>query len=108
MTTAAASARTGLARHVRLIRAAADLIEQAGIGGLAVWPEPDEIVIQVPESGGGVLSRAATVSRLAAIAGCEPERDPGPGRTRGWIRARGEFAGCTVRIYAPVTQEEAP
>ena len=50
VTAAAAGGSTSLAAHVRLIRAAADLVEQAGIDGLAVWPEPDEIVIQVPEA----------------------------------------------------------
>jgi hypothetical protein len=89
---------------VRLIRAAADLIEQAGITGLAVWPEPGEIVIQVPEAAGDVPSRARTVARLAALTGCQPAPDPQPGRTRGWIRARGTFAGHPVHIYTPVKE----
>ena len=95
------------AAHVRLIRAAADLVEQAQIAGLAVWPEPDEIVIQVPEHAGALPARAAAVARLAALTGGRPAPDPRPGKTRGWIDARGQFAGHPVHIYTPVKQEAA-
>jgi hypothetical protein len=108
MTPATASGNAPLAAHVRLIRAAADFREQAGIGGLSVWADPGEIVIQVPGTSGGTLARTRKVARLAAIAGCEPAPDPHPGRTQGWIHARGTFAGHRVHIYAPVSQEEAP
>ena len=107
MTAVTARGNTPLAAHVRMIRAAADLIEQAGIPGLAVWPEPDEIVIQVPEASGDAPSRAARVARLAALTGCEPAPDPHPGRTQGWIHARGRFAGHPVHIFTPVSQEAA-
>jgi hypothetical protein len=108
MTTAPASGDTGsLAGHVRLIRAAADLLEQAGIAGVAVWPEPDEIVIQVPQASGDTASRIAKVTALAALAGCEPAPDPYPGRTQGWLHARGTFAGYPVHIFTPVSQETA-
>ena len=107
MTAVTASVNRPPAAHARLIRAAADLIEQAGIPGLAVWPEPDEIVIQVPEASGDAPSRAARVARLAALTGCEPAPDPHPGRTQGWIHARGRFAGHPVHIFTPVSQEAA-
>jgi len=102
--TTATSAALPLAAHVRLIRAAADLVEQAGIAGLAVWPEPDEIVIQVPEHAGDLPERAAAVALLAALTGTQPAPDPYPGETRGWIQARGLFAGHPVRIYTPVKE----
>ena len=105
MTAGTASVSTPLAAHVRLIRAAADLIEQAGIPGLAVWPEPGEIVIQVPETSGDTPSRTGTVARLAALTGCKPAPDPYPGRTQGWLNARGTFAGHPVHIFTPVRQE---
>jgi hypothetical protein len=108
MTTAAASGKAGLAGHVRLIRAAADLVEQAGVPGLALYPHQDEIAIQVPLDSGDAPARAARVARLAALAGGEPAPDPGPGATQGWIRASGTFAGCPVRIYTAVTKEETP
>jgi hypothetical protein len=107
VTAATASGNPPLAAHVRLIRAAADLIEQAGIPGLAVCPDPDQIVIQVPEASGDTPSRTRTVARLAALTGCQPAPDLYPGRTRGWIHARGTFAGHRVHIYTPVSQEAA-
>jgi hypothetical protein len=107
VTPATASGNTPLAGWVRLIRAAADLIEQAGIAGLAVWPEPDEIIIQVPEASGDTPSRTARVARLAALTGGEPAPDHQPGRTQGWLHARGTFAGHPVHIFTPVSQEAA-
>ena len=104
MTTVSASADIPLDAHVRLIRAAADLLEQAGVPGLAVWPEPDEIVIQVPETSGDTPSRIRKVAALAALAGCQPAPDPGPGRTKGWLHARGTFAGHPVHIFTPVKE----
>jgi hypothetical protein len=108
VTPATASADAGLAGLVRLVRAAAGLIEQAGIPGLALFPHQDEIVIQIPSAAGDAATRAARVARLAALAGCEPAPDPRPGPTQGWIGASGTFAGCPVRIYTAVTKEEAP
>jgi hypothetical protein len=106
--TAAASGTGQPAGHVALIRAAADLVEQAGIPGLALYPGPDEIVIQVPHDLGGIAARTAAVARLAALTGGTAAPDPRPGRTRGWIRARGQFAGHPVQVYAPLKEETAP
>jgi hypothetical protein len=108
VTAAAASGDGPLAGHARLIRDAADLIEQAGIPGLALYPGPGEIVIQVPHDIGGIAARTAAVARLAALTGGTAAPDPRPGRTRGWIRARGQFAGHPVQVYAPVSEETAP
>lgn len=107
MTPVTASGITPLAAHVRLIRAAADLIEQAGIPGLALSPHPGLIVIQVPEAAGDAPSRTATVTRLAAITGCQPAPDPLPGPTQGWLQASGTFAGHQVHIFTPLRQEES-
>jgi hypothetical protein len=106
MTTPATSAAL-LAAHARLIRAAADLLEQAGIPGLAIWPEPGEIEIQVPEHSGDLTARAAAVARLAALTGATPAPDPHPGKTQGWICARGQFAGHPVHIYTPIKEHPA-
>jgi hypothetical protein len=97
-----------LARWACLIRAAADLIEQAGIARLVLYPEPGKIVIQVPEDTGDAAARARAVARLAALTGAVPAPDPRPGVTLGWIRASGHFAGHPVHVFAPVTQENAP
>jgi hypothetical protein len=71
-----------------------------------LYPEPSEIVIQVPQTSGGVSSRTRKVARLAALTGCQPSSDPQPGSTQGWIEARGTFAGHPVHIFTPVSQEE--
>jgi hypothetical protein len=101
------AATSAAAAHARLIRAAADLVEQAGIPGLAIYPEPRRIVVQVPESG-SIPSRAASVARLAAVTGCESGTDVRPGITRGWLTADGTFDGHAVHVFAPVAREEAP
>ena len=88
MTAAAASGNALLDAYVRLIRDAADLVEASGIPGLALSPDQDEIVIQVPQAAGDTAARAGT--------------------TRGWIRAAGVFAGHPVRIYTAVAKEETP
>jgi hypothetical protein len=107
VTAATASGNRPLAAHVRLIRAVAGLTGQAGIPGLAIWPEPDEIVIQVPGASGDAPSRAARVARLAALTGCEPAPGQQPGRTQGWIHACGKFAGHPVHIFTPFSREAA-
>jgi len=107
MTAAAASGTGQLAGHVRLIRAAADLIEQAGVPGLTIFPWHDEIVIQVPETAGDAAARIRSVTRLAALAGCQAAPCPGPGGIRDRASARGEFAGHPVHVYTPVREEEA-
>lgn len=98
------SAAHASAAHAGVIRAAADLVEQAGVPGLAVYPESRRIVIQVPENG-SVPARAAIVARLAAVAGCRPGTDDRPGATQGWLTADGAFAGHPVHVFAPITQE---
>jgi hypothetical protein len=94
--------------HVRLIRDAADLVEASGIPGLALCPEPDEIVIQVPQATGDAAARARAVARLAGLTGGTAAPDPRPGATQGWIRAAGVFAGHPVRIYTAIAKEETP
>jgi hypothetical protein len=74
---------------------------------VAVYPEPDQIVVQVTGHSGDARSRAASVARLAAITGCQPEPDPHPGKTQGWLRAYGTFAGHDVHIFTPIAKEEA-
>jgi hypothetical protein len=102
------TAAAGVAGHVTLIRAAADLIEQAGVAGLTLFPWHDEIVIQVPEAAGGEAARIRSVARLAALAGCQAVPCPGPGGNRDRVSARGQFAGHPVHVYTPVREEEAP
>ena len=94
-----------LAAQAHALRAAAAFIEQAGIPGLSLTVDPDQIVIQVPASLAGPAARTAAVTLLAAAAGGRADRDTRPGGTRGWIRAEGQIAGHDVRIFTPVTEE---
>ena len=106
MTTAAASGNGQLAGHVRLIRAAADLIEQAGVPGLALCPGAGRDRHPGPRGhrrrgrprqGSGPARRPRRGSRRPR---------PRPGGTRGWVSARGEFAGHPVHIYTAIVKEE--
>jgi hypothetical protein len=96
-----------LSVHVHAIRAAADIVEQAGITDLSVWPGPGRISIQVPEDAGDLDARAAIVARLAALAGAEPARWAPQGRAPGWIRARGCYDGHPVHIYTTARDQAA-
>jgi hypothetical protein len=105
VTAAPPSGAAPLARHVSLIRAAADLIEQAGVPGLTLFPWHDEIVIQVPGAAGNEEARIRSVALLAALAGCPAAPCPGPGEIRDRGSARGEFAGHPVHVWTPLRQE---
>jgi hypothetical protein len=96
-----------LAAQAHALRAAAAFIEQAGIPGLSLTVDEDQITIQVPVHLAGPASRAAAVTLLAAAAGGQASRDMRPGLTRGWIRAEGQIAGHHVRIFTATT-EPAP
>jgi hypothetical protein len=96
-----------LAAQAHALRAAAAFIEQAGIPGLSLTVEEDQIIIQVPVHLAGPASRAAAVTLLAAAAGGQAARDMRPGPARGWTRAEGQIAGHHVRIFTATT-EPAP
>jgi hypothetical protein len=107
MTTAASGGlipARSLAAQAHALRAAAALIERAGIAGLSLTIDPDRITIQVPVHLAGPACRAAAVARLAATAGGRAARDARPGQTRGWVFADGEAAGHTVRIFTAIEQ----
>lgn len=92
-----------LAVQAHALRAAAAFIEQAGIAGLSLNVDEDEIVIQVPARLAGQAARTAAVARLAAAAG---------GRARPWhrrwARAEGQIAGHRAVIFTAVEEQEAP
>ena len=94
-----------LAAQAHALRAAAAFIERAGIPGLSLTIDEDQILIQVPAGLAGPAARTAAVALLAAAAGGQAARDARPGRTRGWIRAEGRIAGHDTRIFTPVTEE---
>jgi hypothetical protein len=94
-----------LAAQAHALRAAAAFIETAGIPGLSLTVDEDQILIQVPAGLAGPAARTAAVTLLAAAAGGRAAPDTGPGRTRGWVRAEGQIAGHHARIFTPITEE---
>jgi hypothetical protein len=93
-----------LAAQAHALRAAAAFIEQAGIPGLSLTVDEDQIIIQVPVHLADPAGRTAAVTLLAAAAGGHAARDMRPGPTRGWIRAEGQIAGHHTRIFTPTTE----
>jgi hypothetical protein len=91
-----------LAAQAHALRAAAVLLEQAGIAGLSVTISRREILIQVPERLGSLPARAAVVARLADLAGGQAEVETRPGQTFGWVHADGHAAGHEVHIFTPI------
>ncbi len=94
-----------LAAQAHALRAAAAFIERAGIAGLSLTIDEDQITIQVPACLAGPASRMAAVAVLAAAAGGQPARDTAPGsRTYGWVFAGGQVAGHAVRIFTAIKE----
>jgi hypothetical protein len=92
-----------LAAQAHALRAAAALIEHAGIAGLSLTIDEGQITIRVPVSLASPACRAAAVAVLAAATGGQHTRDTTPGsRTHGWVFADGQLAGHTVRIFTAI------
>ena len=95
-----------VAAQAHALRAAAALVERAGIAGLSLTIGQD-ILIQVPERLASPAARAAAVAWLAAATSGTATRDDRPGsHTRGWVLADGQFAGHPVRIFTAI--EDTP
>ncbi|MGE5285861.1 MAG: hypothetical protein ACM3ML_01390 [Micromonosporaceae bacterium] len=89
-----------LAAQAHALRAAAALIERAGIAGPSLTIG-EQITIQVPARLAGA-ARAAAVEVLAAATGGQAVRETRPGPTRGWVLAEGQLAGHPVQIFTPI------
>jgi hypothetical protein len=93
-----------LAAQAHALRAAATLIEQAGITGLSLTIDTGLITIQVPSGLASPAAREAAVARLAAATGGQAARNTTPGPAFGWVFAGGQLAGHPVRIFTPAGQ----
>jgi hypothetical protein len=91
-----------LAAQAHAMRAAATLIERAGITGLSLIIDTGLITIQIPAALAGPAARTAAAARLAAATGARLARNTTPGPTCGWIFADGQLAGHPVRIFTPL------
>jgi hypothetical protein len=101
--TSAAAARSAAA-----IRAAADLVEQAGIGGLPVSCQHDRILIQVIERDGDPRARAQMVAALAGVLGCVPAQYDRRGSPGAWLEAAGQIRGVPAEVFTPLAVRPAP
>lgn len=86
-----------IAAQAHAMRAAAALVERAGVAGLSVVVDDDRITIQVPSHLAGSRARAEAVAVLATALGTRPARDTRG--DRGWITADGDLAGHIVRVF---------
>jgi|HubBroStandDraft_1064217.scaffolds.fasta_scaffold709410_2 hypothetical protein len=96
------------ARSAAAIRAAADLVEQAGIGGLAVSCHRDRIVIHVGERDGDPQARARTVAAVAGVLGCVPAQTSSGASANAWLEAAGQVSGVRAEVFTPLAVRSAP
>jgi hypothetical protein len=93
---------TGSGRTAHALRHSADLLTIAGLSGLTLTFNGDQITIQVGAELGQPPDRAAMAGHLAAIVGTRPRRRAGTGPTAGWIIADGVWAGHLVHVFTPI------
>ncbi|TMR95109.1 hypothetical protein [Nonomuraea basaltis] len=85
----------------RAMRAAADLIETAGVSGICITCDDQAIGIQVSRHLMADLpARLATLSALATVLDSPVLRHDDPFRPASWLRIHGTAAGVPVRVYA--------
>ena len=89
------------------MRAAAALIESAGICGLSVTCDSDQVSIQVGEDLGDPAMRAGLVARLAAVIGATAVRADCAASPLSWIRADGALSGLRVRAFTAIPVQHA-
>jgi hypothetical protein len=101
--TSAAAARSAAA-----IRAAADLVEQAGIGGLSVSCHHDRILIHVAERDADPQARARIVAAVAGVLGCVPAQTSSHASADAWLEAAGQISGVPAEIFTPLAVRPEP
>jgi hypothetical protein len=84
------------------MRAAAGLIESAGIPGLSVTCDDEQVSIQVGDHLGDPATRAGLIARLAAAIGATAVRADSAASPLSWIRAEGAISGLRVRAFTAI------
>jgi hypothetical protein len=84
------------------MRAAADLLEAAGIAGLSVSCTDQEVTVQVTEELADAVGRARLVARLGAASGATAVRIDSPDRPLSWVRADANIGGLRFRVFTAV------
>jgi hypothetical protein len=96
-----------IATTATAMRAAAALIESAGIAGLSVTCGDEQVTIQVGEHLGDPAARAGMVARLAAAIGATAVRADSAASPLSWVRAEGAISGLRVQAYTPIPVQHA-
>jgi len=90
------------------MRAAAGLIEQAGIGGLLVSCHRGHVTIHLSQRDGDAAARAGLVAVLAGLLGTSPfRRDSRTGPDAFW-EAAGQVGGFPVEVFTALAVRPAP
>jgi hypothetical protein len=96
-----------IATTATAMRAAAVLIESAGIAGLSVTCSEEQVSIQVGEHLGDPATRAGLVARLAAVIGATAVRADSATCPISWVRAEGAISGLRVQAFTPIPVQHA-
>jgi hypothetical protein len=102
------TAVTGAAVTAAAMRAAAAVIEQAGLAGLQVRCYRGHVCIQVSQHDGDAAVRADRVAALARLIGASPvQRDSRAAPAAFW-EAAGHAAGAEVEVFTALAVRPAP
>ena len=91
-----------------VIRAAADLVEQAGAGGLAVSCCRGRILIQITRRDGDGPQRAAMVAAVARVLGRVPGQASSHVSADAWLEAAGQVRGVPAEVFTLLAVRPAP
>lgn len=99
---------TDAARSAAVIRAAADLVEQAGTGEMAVSCHHGRILIHVAERDGDLAARVRMVAAVAAVLGCVPAQTSSCASAYACLEAAGQISGVPAEVFTPLAVRPAP
>jgi hypothetical protein len=99
---------TAAARPAAVIRAAADLVEQAGVGGMAVSCHHGRILVHVAERDGDPAARARMVAAVAAVLGRVPVQASSHASAYACLEAAGQISGVPAEVFTPLAVRPAP
>jgi len=90
------------------MRAAAGLIEEAGIGRLLVSCRGDHVIIHVSQHDGDAAVRSGLVAALAGLLGASPFQRDSRSSPEAWLEAAGQVRGVPVEVFTALDARPAP